>query len=311
MTTNLPQTFSERLDIAGIGLVSVTARTGMGGTGVLFGNDRFKMGIKIPEGAFTVPEQFEVRQLETNELEDLSSGAIGSDGKPVNVEPLLGFDYNFEGGGFNLNKEVEIRFEFNLDVLTPTARSNVIQAFDQVALTVVGSRPGTGTLEVFKVCDTLNFGVADNCVQVRALDGSDGNVVASSAAKVIEFAFFARHFSSYGPAMIMPVELPDANLQDAADRVGSTLDVSVTNGGSGGTTTHTLTWTSFPVEMTNDGQHIHPGSTIETSSDLQIWTETGSPQGLRLLDSAQDPRTVTFSDIEGARAFYRIVLTTK
>ncbi len=301
---------SENVNVVGLALENFVGKTGYGETKVEFVDEATKMELNIPEGAFTVPETFEVEQLSGPELDGLLTGALDSDGAVVDVVPVLGFEYSFKGGGINLNKEVEIQFEISLDDLPANARANILNAYDSGTLTVFGSRSEDVPMEVFAVCDVLDFGVWDNCARARALD-SAGNPVASFVASVLEFTVFARHFSTYGVAVIEPVEITQADLDQAARRVGASLQVLPTSDGIGGAEpqTFTLFWTSYAVATAADGTLVHPANRIETSTDLETWTAIDDFQDLEFLNSSTNTRSVTLVTPDGgSERYYRVVV---
>ena len=102
---------------------------------------------------------------------------------------------------------MEVRFEIDLGEISLEERDNLLTAFDSGMLTVFGSRGVNDPIEVFAVCNTLAFGVWENCAQGHALDGPGGNLTESSLANVLEFMVYARHFSTYGVTIIDEIEI--------------------------------------------------------------------------------------------------------
>ncbi|MCB1097609.1 MAG: type VI secretion system tube protein Hcp [Verrucomicrobiae bacterium] len=310
--TDLSNVQSENLSIVGVALQNVVGKTGFGSTTVNISNANSRMTLDIPEGTFPVPEVFEVQPLNEQELENFAAGAIDSTGTPVDVGPVLGFEYGFSGGGLNLNREVQVQFEIDLRALDADSKRTLILAYEKGTLTVFGARSASEPIEVFAVCNVLDFAVWDNCAQVRALDGPGGTPVADPFnAGVLEFTVYAQHFSTYGVAMIEPIAIGEQSIRDAAEKVGSTLGIAV-NESTGATT---LSWDSFSVAATTDSAYVHPAYRVQISTDLEIWKNTGTPASLQILSDATSSRTVTISSTNqktGAGSedtYYRIVLT--
>lgn len=316
VTTDLANVQSENLAIVGVALQTVTGTTGFGETKVEIDDEAANMALTIPEGAFTVPEVFEVQQLDPAGLQEFEASAFGAGGTPLNLAPVLGFEYSFAGGGLTLNREVEVRFEIDLGELSLEQRDDLLTAFDSGMLTVFGSRGEDDPIEVFAVCNTLAFGVWENCAQGRALDAS-GNVVSSELASVLEFTVFARHFSTYGVTIIDEVEVLQSTLDAAAQKVWDSLTLAPTLPEDGFDAlidpieTRTLTWTSQGIATTVDALQLHPTYSVEFSTDLTTWTPIDDaiiPQAFQT--DAEDARSITVpvEDSGRERTFFRVVM---
>ncbi|MEZ5329841.1 MAG: hypothetical protein R3F19_32740 [Verrucomicrobiales bacterium] len=110
---------------------------------------------------------------------------------------------------------------------------------------------------------------------------------------------------------VEPIAIGVQSIRDAAEKVGSTLGIAV-NESTGATT---LSWDSFSVAATTDSAYVHPAYRVQISTDLEIWTNTGTPASLQILSDATSSRTVTIPSTNqktGAGSedtYYRIVLT--
>ena len=187
------------VDINAANYTEVNGMTARGATGVQIADGAAVMRVELPEGSFDTSVAFTITRLDTAALEP----EIGenSDGTPAMVDLLTAYEFSFDIPTLNL--DATLTFEVLMAGLDVTTHEALLAALDAGTATLV-TRGDQSSYQAFPVCAGAEQPTADGCISIERLDGAGQST--TSEPVVVRFTGVTGHFSTWGVAVVGPVE---------------------------------------------------------------------------------------------------------